>query len=74
MMIHNKRQYQVSHTHGSRLVEVRAGYEATPRDDPLAQVALLSSVAWLLGDVEAEIAKYEALRAGARRKETECLL
>ena len=64
-MIRNERQYQASQAHRGRLLATRKGYEATPQTDPLAQAALLSSVDWLLGDVEAELAEYEALRAGA---------
>ncbi len=67
-MIRNERQYQASRAHRRRLLETRTGYEAAPQADPLAQAALLSSVDWLLGDVEAEIAEYEALRSGARRE------
>jgi hypothetical protein len=47
------------------LLVTRDGYEAAPQADPLAQAALLRSVEWLLGDVEVELAEYEALRAGA---------
>ena len=64
-MIRNERQHRASQAHRERLLATRRGYEATPQADPLAQAALLSSVDWLLGDVEAELAEYEALRAGA---------
>ena len=64
-MIRNERQYQAARAHRRRLLETRAGYEAAPQADPLAQAGLLSSVDWLLQDVEAEVAEYEALRAGA---------
>jgi DNA-binding XRE family transcriptional regulator len=64
-MIRNERQYQASQAHRRRLLETRAGYEAMPQADPLAQAALLSSVDWLLEDVESELAEYESLRAGA---------
>ena len=64
-MIRNERQYQAARAHRRRLLETRAGYEAAPQADPLAQAGLLSSVDWLLQDVEAELAEYEALRAGA---------
>ena len=67
-MIRNERQYQASRVHRRRLLETRAGYEAHPQPDPLAQAALLSSVDWLLRDVEAELAEYEALRNGALRE------
>ncbi len=67
-MIRNERQYQASRAHRRRLLETRAGYEAHPQPDPLAQAALLSSVDWLIGDVEAELAEYEALRSGALRE------
>ena len=64
-MIRNERQHRASQAHRERLLATRQGYEAAPQADPLAQAALLSSVDWLLGDVEAELAEYEALRAGA---------
>lgn len=64
-MIRNERQYQASRAHRRRLLETRAAYESAPQADPLAQAALLSSVDWLLHDVQAELAEYEALRAGA---------
>ncbi len=67
-MIRNERQYQAAGAHRRRLLETRAGYEAAPQADPLAQAGLLSSVDWLLQDVEAELAEYEALRAGALRE------
>jgi HTH-type transcriptional regulator/antitoxin HigA len=67
-MIRNERQYQASRAHRRRLLETRAGYEAAPQADPLAQAALMSSVDWLLGDVEAELTEYEALQSGARRE------
>jgi DNA-binding XRE family transcriptional regulator len=64
-MIRNERQYRASQAHRERLLATRQGYEAAPQADPLAQAALLSSIDWLLEDVEAELAEYEALRAGA---------
>jgi HTH-type transcriptional regulator / antitoxin HipB len=64
-MIRNERQYRASQAHHERLLATRQGYEAAPQADPLAQAALLSSIDWLLEDVEAELAEYEALRAGA---------
>ncbi len=64
-MIRNERQYQASRAHRRRLLETRVAYESAPQADPLAQAALLSSVDWLLHDVQAELAEYEALRAGA---------
>lgn len=64
-MIRNERQYRASQAHRERLLATRKGYETTPQADSLAQAALLSSVDWLRGDVEAELAEYEALRAGA---------
>jgi HTH-type transcriptional regulator/antitoxin HigA len=67
-MIRNERQYQASRAHRRRLLATRAGYAASPQADPLAQAALLSSVDWLIGDVEAELAEYEALRSGALRE------
>ncbi|HEX5502548.1 MAG TPA: helix-turn-helix domain-containing protein [Thermomicrobiales bacterium] len=67
-MIRNERQYRASRAHRHRLLATRAGYEAAPQADPLAQAALLGSVDALLGDVEAELAEYEALRAGALRE------
>jgi hypothetical protein len=63
-MIRNERQYRASRAHRARLLATRADYEAAPQADPLAQSALLSSVDWLLDDVETELAEYEALRAG----------
>jgi HTH-type transcriptional regulator/antitoxin HigA len=67
-MIRNERQYQASRAHRRRLLETRAGYEASPQADPSAQVALLSSIDWLIGDVEAELVEYETLRTGAPRE------
>jgi DNA-binding XRE family transcriptional regulator len=67
-MIRNERQYQAARAYRRRLLETRAGYEAAPRADPLAQAGLLGSVDWLLRDVEAELAEYESLRAGALGK------
>ncbi len=61
-MIRNERQYQAARAHRRRLLETRAGYEAAPQADPLAQAGLLSSVDWLLQDVEAELAEYEAVQ------------
>jgi DNA-binding XRE family transcriptional regulator len=63
-MIGNERQLRVSREQLVYLRQVRSGYEATPQADPIAQTALLSSVDTLIGDVEAEIAEYEALKAG----------
>ena len=64
-MIGNEHQYRVSREQLAHLRRVRAGYEAAPQDDPLAQAGLLSGVDALLGEVAAELAEYEALRAGA---------
>jgi DNA-binding XRE family transcriptional regulator len=63
-MIQNERQYRVSRRQAAHLRAVRAGYEAQPHDDPLAQAGLLASVTVLLERVEAELAEYEALAAG----------
>lgn len=67
-MIRNERQYQASQAQRRRLIATRAGYEAAPQDTPRAQAALIASVDWLLRDIEAEIADYEALRDGTRRE------
>ncbi len=67
-MIRNERQYQASQIQRRRLTDVREGYSAAPQADPRAQAALLASVEWLLHDVEAELAEYEALRGGTRRE------
>lgn len=67
-MIRNERQYRASQAQRRRLLETRMGYSAAPQADPLAQSALLTSVNWLLDDVEAEIGAYETLRNGERRE------
>ncbi len=67
-MIRNERQYRASQSQRRRLLETRTGYSAAPQADPLAQSALLTSVNWLLDDVEAEIGAYETLRNGERRE------
>jgi hypothetical protein len=60
-MIGNEHQSQISRKQLAYLRQVRASYEATPQPESLTQAALLASEDTLIGDIEAEIAEYEAL-------------
>jgi HTH-type transcriptional regulator / antitoxin HipB len=60
-MIKNTRQFDASHAHRRRLLDARARCEANPLADPLAQEWALAGIDRLLGDVDAELAEYEAL-------------
>ncbi len=66
-MIANEREYAVSRGRQRELLAVRATYLAQPQEDPLAQEWLVASVDSVLAQVDAEIAEYEALRAGGVR-------
>lgn len=64
-MIANEHQYKVSREQLAYLRDVRAEYEAHPNVDATQREWLVGGVDILIGDVEGEIAEYEALRAGA---------
>jgi HTH-type transcriptional regulator / antitoxin HipB len=64
-MIRNEHEYRVSRAYRQRLLETRASQVSHPHADPTQREWLVGGVDRLLGDVEAEIAEYEALRAGA---------
>lgn len=63
-VIRNEHEYRVSQDYRRRLLETRAIYAAHPTADATQRVWLVSGVDQALGDVEAELAEYEALRAG----------
>jgi len=63
-MIRNEHEYRTSRAYRQRLLATRASYAAHPDADQTQREWLVGGVERLLGDVEAEIAEYEALRAG----------
>jgi HTH-type transcriptional regulator/antitoxin HipB len=64
-MIRNEREYRVSRAFRRRLLATRGSQAAHPNAEATQREWLVGGVDRLLGDVEAEIAEYEALRAGA---------
>ena len=63
-MIRNEHEYRTSRAYRQRLLETRAAYAAHPDAEQPQREWLMGGVDLLLGDVDAEIAEYEALRAG----------
>jgi hypothetical protein len=63
-MILTQREYAASLEQRRRLMQARSEYLARPQADPRLQEALLISVDTMLRPLEAEIAEFEALRAG----------
>ena len=66
-MIRNEHEYRTSRAYRQRLLATRAGYAGHPDADQTQREWLVGGVERLLGDVEAEIAEYEALRDGGVR-------
>lgn len=63
-MIGNEHEFRTSRGYCQRLLETRAAYAAHPDADRTQREWLVGGVDLLLGDVDATIAKYEALLAG----------
>jgi hypothetical protein len=63
-MILTQREYAASLEQRRRLQQARTEYLARPQAEPRLQEALLISVDTMLRPLEAEIAEFEALRAG----------
>lgn len=66
-MIRNEHEYRTSRAYRQRLLATRANYAAHPDADLTQREWLVGGVDLLLSDVDAEIAEYEALRAGGVR-------
>jgi hypothetical protein len=62
-MIRNEHEYRTSRAYRQRLLPTRANHATHPDADPTQREWLVGGVDLLLGDVDAEVAAYEARRA-----------